>query len=209
LSDHDALFGAAFAFSAAIQPGPLLVFLFSRAAATGWKRTLPASLCPLISDVPVAVLVLLVLGRLPAAAQQVLRTAGGFLLIYLAWSAARRWRSPAESSAANPSSAPRTLLQAAMVNVLNPNPYLGWALVLGPAVTAAWHRHPGNAVALLVAFYGTMITTLAALVVLFGTARFLGVRAQRALVGVSALILAALGVYQLVVGLGALGVPRL
>jgi threonine/homoserine/homoserine lactone efflux protein len=130
-----------------------------------------------------------------------LRTAGGFLLVYFAWSASRQLRRPLEPSSADIGSAPRTLVQAALVNVLNPNPYLGWALVLGPAVAAAWHDHPGNAVALIVSFYGTMVATLAGFVFLVGTARFLSARAQRVLVGLSALSLAALGVYQLVVSL--------
>src|SRR5512143_1496260 len=82
--------GIGFAFSAAVQPGPLQAFLLSRVAATGWKRTLPASLSPLLSDIPIALLVLLLLGRLPAAAQPVLRASGGFLLIYLAWSTIRQ-----------------------------------------------------------------------------------------------------------------------
>ena len=199
------LLGIGFAFAAAIQPGPLQAFLLSRVAVIGWKRTLPASLSPLLSDIPIALLVLLVLGRLPPVAQQLLRIAGGLLLIYFAWSTIRRLWGPVESSAGNRLSAPRTLLQAALVNVLNPNPYLGWALVLGPAVTATWHQHPERAVALVVAFYGTMVATLAAVVFLFGTARFLSTRAQRALVGVSALILVALGVYQLVVSIPKLG----
>jgi len=198
------IFGSGFAFAAAIQPGPLQAYLLARVAAAGWKRTLPAVLAPLISDIPIAVLVLLVLGRLAAGAQQGLRAAGGVLLLYLAWAALRQLRRPTEREAAAPPSAPRTLLQAVLVNVLNPNPYLGWALVLGPAAVAAWHRHPASAVALVVAFYGTIVATLAALVLLFGTASFLSARARRGLVAASAAALAALGVYQL-----AISVPRL
>jgi len=125
--------GIGFAFSAGVQPGPLQAFLLSRVAATGWKRTLPASLSPLLSDIPIALVVLLVLGRLPEVGQLVLRAAGGLLLIYLAWSTIRQLNRTSAPSAEARHSAPRTFLQAALVNVLNPNPYLGWALVLGPA----------------------------------------------------------------------------
>ena len=195
------LLGIGFAFAAAIQPGPLQAFLLSRVGAIGWKRTLPASLSPLLSDIPIALFVLLVIGQLPPVAQLSLRTAGGFLLIYFAWSTVRQLHRSLEFSTANLSSAPRTLLQAALINLFNPNPYLGWTLVLGPAVVTAWHHHPGNAVALLVAFYGTMVATLAAFVFLVGTARFLSARVQRALVGLSAICLAALGVYQLAISI--------
>jgi threonine/homoserine/homoserine lactone efflux protein len=92
---------------------------------------------------------------------------------------------------------PRTLLQAAMVNILNPNPYLGWSLVLGPAFLTAWHQYPMNAVVLLAAFYATMLVVLAAIIYLFGTTRFLSSEGRRVLILVSALILAVMGVYQL------------
>ena len=197
--------GIGFAFSAGVQPGPLQAFLLSRVAATGWRRTLPASLSPLLSDIPIALVVLLVLGRLPEVGQLVLRAAGGLLLIYLAWSTIRQLNRTSAPSAEARHSAPRTFLQAALVNVLNPNPYLGWALVLGPAAGAAWREQPAWAVALVVAFYGTLVLTLAAFIFLFGTARFLSPRAQRGLVWASGLCLAALGVYQLAVSVPKLG----
>lgn len=190
------LFGSSYAFSAAVQPGPLQAFLISRVAATGWKRTLPACLAPLISDVPIALLVLVVLGQLSATAQNILRASGGGLLLYLAYVALSQWRHP--SAPESPSSAPRTLLDAVLVNVLNPNPYLGWALVLGPSTLAAWHENPWHAVALVGSFYGTMIAVLALFILLVGTAGFLGSRGRRALVGASAVALAGLGLYLLV-----------
>ena len=192
------LVGGGFAFAAAVQPGPLQAFLVSRVAATGWKRTLPACLAPLISDVPIAVLVLLVVGQFSANVQHLLRASGGGLLLYLAYVAFRQWRHPGATDTHR--SAPRTLLDAVLVNVLNPNPYLGWALVLGPLALAAWHEHPSHAVALLGAFYGTMVAMLALFILLVGTVRFLGSRGQRALVAVSTLALAGLGLYLLVTG---------
>jgi len=73
--------GGGFAFAAAVQPGPLQAYLLSQVAARGWRRTLPAALAPLLSDGPIALLVLLVLGRLSVGAQQALRAAGGVLLL--------------------------------------------------------------------------------------------------------------------------------
>jgi len=57
------LLGAGLAFAAVVQPGPLQAFLLARAAAHGWRRTLPAALSPVVSDGPIALLVILVLGR--------------------------------------------------------------------------------------------------------------------------------------------------
>jgi hypothetical protein len=50
----------------------------------------------------------------------------------------------------------------------------------------------------MLAFYATMVIVLAGIIVLLGTTRFLGPRGRRALVLVSAIILAALGLYQLI-----------
>jgi len=200
--------GGGLAFAAAVQPGPLQAYLLSRVAAIGWRRTLPASLAPLLSDGPIALLALLILGRLSPVAQAVLRTAGGVLLLYLAQRAFRNWRANGPDSQEKREKAPRTLLEATLVNILNPNPYLGWSLVLGPVVVAAWRESPGEGVAVVVAFYATMVTMLAASIFAFGSARLLGRKLQRILLLVSALILASLGVYQLVMGVQSLNTGR-
>jgi threonine/homoserine/homoserine lactone efflux protein len=196
--------GSGLAFAAVIQPGPLQAFLLSRATAEGWRGTLPAALSPLLSDGPIALLVLLVLGRLPEAGQQVLRAAGGLLLLALAWSTARSLRADRASPAPPRDAVPRTLLQAAAVNLLNPNPWLAWTLVLGPTVVSAWQQAPALAVAFVAAFYGVMVTGLGLFILVASTARFLSPRAQRALVGLSAAVLAALGAWQLFAGLRAI-----
>lgn len=196
------LLGGGLAFAAAIQPGPLQAFLFARVASSGWRRAMPAALSPLLSDGLVAMVVLLVIGRLPTTFQHLLRAAGGVLLVYLAWVSFDRSRAPLSGSGScRRTSAPHTLLQAAAVNVLNPSPYLAWALVIGPTVVTAWRTTPARALAFLAAFYATMVATLGALVVLFGATSLLGARTQRVLIAVSALVLAAVGLYQLAAGL--------
>ncbi len=199
------ILGGGFAFAAVLQPGPLQAFLLSRAASAGWKRTLPAALSPLLSDGPIALLVLFALGRIPPIGQQALRAAGGLLLLYLAWTATRQARSGTSPLEPDRSSGPRTLLQAVMVNLLNPNPYLGWALVLGPSAVSAWRESPVHAAILLTAFYGVMVVGLAVFIVLAGMVRLLPRRAHRALVYASAAILAALGIWQLVLGVRSIG----
>lgn len=191
------LFGGGYAFASGVQPGPLQAFLLSRVAESGSRRTLPASLAPLVSDGPIAFLVLLVLKRLPEDMGRILQAAGGLLLLYLAAVAFRQWKRQSVGASDSRTPAPRTLLQAAAVNILNPNPYLGWSLVLGPKALSAWSRNPAYAVALIVAFYATMVTTLALTVLLFGATSFLCPRGRRTLLFLSAGTLAALGLFQL------------
>ena len=202
---EELLIGAGFAFAAAVQPGPLQAYLLASVTRNGWKRTLPASLSPLISDGPIALLSLIVLRGLPELARRLLQTAGGMFLLYLAWPTFRQWSRQRMTESKLPDSAPRTILQAATVNILNPNPYLGWSLVLGPAVIRAWQHIPANAVALIVAFYATLVIALSGTILAFGTTRFLGTGFRRALILISAIVLAMLGIYQLVSGV--IGAP--
>ena len=196
------LFGGGFAFAACVQPGPLQAFLLTSVARSGWKRTLPAALAPLVSDGPIAVLALLVLRRLSPELAGALQVAGGVLLLGLAALAIRQWRRRDAGGERAGSSGPQTLIQSVAVNVLYPAPYLGWSLVLGPAAVRAWAAAPSHAVALVAAFYGTLVVTLALTILLFGTTTILGPRGRRVLLLVSAVTLAALGVYQLLMGLG-------
>jgi threonine/homoserine/homoserine lactone efflux protein len=189
------IIGGGLGFTAAIQPGPLQAFLISRVSAYGWRRTLPASLAPVLSDGPIALVALLFLSQLPPITFSILQVAGGVLLMYLGVSALRQWRRAEDMAQVD--SEPRTLLAAVLVNLLNPNPYLGWALVLGPAALAAWGERPVYAVGLIVTFYGLMVLMMALFIVLVGTVRFLGSQAQRVLLGISAILLTGLGLYLL------------
>ena len=193
------ILGMAYAFAAAVQPGPLQTYLISQTLSHGWRRTLPAAFSPLISDGPVIVLVLLVLSRVPAWLAQGLRLAGGVFVLYLAWGAARAWRGYGTQKMAP---APSSLLRAALVNVLNPNPYISWSLVLGPLLLKGWREAPANGVALLVGFYGTMVLSLAGTIALFAAARNLGPRVTRVLIGLSSVALACFGCYLLWSGVG-------
>ena len=198
------ILGATYGFAAAVQPGPFQTYLVSSTLSHGLRRTLPGVLAPLMSDVPIVLLVLLVLTRVPPPALQVLRLAGGVFLLYLAHGAFTRFRTY-RSPAAGPSAQPaQTLVKAAVVNLLNPNPYISWSLVLGPLLLQAWRAAPSHAVALLASFYITMIATTAAILVPFAGARALGPRAGRTMVGISALALAAFGLYQLWAGVASL-----
>ena len=194
--------GAGLGFAAAVQPGPFQAYLVAETLIQGWRRAAPAVLAPLVSDVPIVALVLIVLSRLPDLLVRALQVAGGVFLLYLAVGAARSaYRYGSGTGAA----ARLTFTKAVFVNLLNPNPYLGWGLVLGPMTITAWRRDPRFAIALVVAFYGSLVLGTAAIVALLAAARLLGPRVGRGLVAVSALGLAGFGVYQLWSGLTAGG----
>jgi len=194
------LLGAVYAFAAAVQPGPFQAYLISSTLAHGLRRTLPAVLAPLLSDVPIISLVLLVLTQVPQSVVSALRLAGGVFLLCLAARALAAYRRYESPRAGPPARAARTVLEAVIINLLNPGPYLSWSLVLGPLLLEAWRAAPAYGIALLASFYGTMIAATAVILVPFAGARALGPRIGRVMLGVSAAALAAFGVYQIWTG---------
>jgi threonine/homoserine/homoserine lactone efflux protein len=92
-------------------------------------------------------------------------------------------------------------MHAALVNFLNPNPYLAWSLVMGPLLLKGWRETPLNGIALLVGFYTTMIVGSMGIIVLFASAKRFDFRVTRILIGLSAIALGCFGAYQLLSGI--------
>ncbi len=190
------MIGATYAFAAAVQPGPFQAYLISSTMINGLRRTLPAVCAPILSDIPIVCLVLLVLTQVPPLLVHVLQFAGGLFLIYLAVGALKAYRNYRHALTSPPAPIRRTVLKAVLVNLLNPNPYLSWALILGPLLLKAWHQAPADGIALVTAFYLTMVFATAVVLVPFAAAGSLGPRVARMLVGVSGIALALFGLYQ-------------
>jgi threonine/homoserine/homoserine lactone efflux protein len=194
------IMGITFGFAAGVQPGPLQTFLISRSLSHGWRHTLPSACVPIVSDIPIVVLVLLVLNQLPAWAGNVLHLAGGLFLLFLAFGAYRSFRHYTLDQTALSQSARQSFLKAVTVNLLNPNPYIAWSLVMGPLFLKGWREAPGNGVALMAGFYGCLIATMAGIILVFSAMRMLGTKVSRVLVGISVVALACFGIYQLWLG---------
>ena len=192
--------------TAAAQPGPLQAFLLSQTLKNGWRRTIWAAFAPLISDGPILVLVLLALTRLPDWFLILLRLGGGLFLLYLAWGAYQVFRL-VQSARLNQSEAHSTqqsILKAALMNFLSPNPYIFWGTIAGPILIAAWRETAVNGLAFILGFYGFLIGGFMAFVILFAAAKRLDEKVSRVLSGISAVALFLFGLYQLYLGLSAL-----
>jgi threonine/homoserine/homoserine lactone efflux protein len=191
------IIGITYAFTAVVQPGPFQVFLLSQTLSKGWRRALPAAFGPLISDLPVILLTLLLLSTIPQHFIGILQIAGGLFLLYLAFNAYKTWRDFDSPKPSPLHSNQQTLLSAVIVNLLNPNPYLGWSLVLGPLLLKGWHQNPSYGIVLLVSFYATLTIGMIITILFFAAAGKFGSRLNRLLVGISAVALSCFGFYEL------------
>lgn len=156
---------------------------------------------PLISDGPIIALCLLVLSQVPVWFQRFLYIAGGLFVLYLAYGAYRSWKNFNSTITAAESGTQQNILKAALMNVLSPGPYIFWSLVTGPILLRGWRETPIHGVGFLAGFYITIVSGIAAIILVFGAARELGPKVNRALIGVSAIALFCFGLYQLWLGI--------
>ncbi len=190
------IFGMSFAFAAAVQPGPLQTYIISQVLKKGWKASIPLAFSPIISDIPISILTLYLLSNVPDIFINGLRIIGGLFLFFLAYKAYISWKTYIETENNLNKNSKLTFFNAVLVNLLNPGPYIGWSLILGPLVLEAWSLAPKIGIALILCFYLTMIITLIGIIILFGFARELGPKVSKSIIGISSLGLFAFGIYQ-------------
>lgn len=196
--------GLTLGISAAATPGPFQAFLLSRSAQRGWRRTLPAAFSPLLSDGPIIALTVLLLSTIPAGLLDGLRLAGGLFLLYLAKNAYRAAQQALTGMEVVQHAPTGSLLQAAVINILNPNPYIFWSLIGGPVLLECWRKGLPYCLSFLGGIYGALIGGCACLIILFATASRLGRRFNQALLYFSSFALALFAAFQLATALSSL-----
>ncbi len=190
------IFGISYAFACVVQPGPFQAFLFSQSLTNGWRKTFPLVFAPLFSDLPIIILVLFVLTNVPLVVLRIFQCFGGLFLLFLAFKAYKARHKLNKSDKQNISQY-GNLFKAVLVNLLNPNPYLGWSLVMGPMLLNGWRGNPKNGLALLIGFYSSLIIYSIVMIVLFATAGNLGPRINRISLYISVIAFVFFGFYQL------------
>lgn len=190
------IFGLTLAFASVIQPGPFQAFLFSQSLTHGWRKTIPLVFAPLLSDIPIIVLVVFILMNIPHQFLLILQCFGGLFLLYLAFTSYKTWH---KLNRNDKQYIPyqRNFLKAVLVNLLNPAPYLGWSLIMGPLLIKGWTENPINGIVLLIGFYGSMMIYSMVMVILFAAAGNSGPRSNRISTGISIIALVIFGCYQL------------
>lgn len=195
------VFGVTYAFAAAVQPGPFQTFIISQTLKNGWKKTLSAAFAPVLSDGPIIVLVLFILTNVPVWFLQVLQICGGLLLLYLAIKSYQAFREYDAGKVKEDDISDKTLLKAILVNAINPAPYIGWSLIMGPTFLKGYNEAPVNGISLIISFYVILVLSQMGIILLFGIARNLGPKVTHITLGIASAALAGFGVYQLWMGI--------
>ncbi len=195
--------GLGYGGTAAAQPGPFQAYLLAQTLKNGLRSTLVAAFAPLLSDGPIVLLVLLVLTQMPDWFVSVLRFAGGFFLLYLAYKAYRSGQMVVgEDTAVSPppTHKKQSIREAALMNMLSPNVYLFWSTIAGPIFLDGWQQAPAYGLAFLLGFYGALIGGFMGFVLLFGILGQASPRLNRVLSLVSAVALFCFGLFQIWLG---------
>lgn len=193
--------GVLLGFAAAIAPGPLQALFLAQTMATGWRRTMPAALAPLLSDGPIILVVLLILTQVPEQLIRFVRIAGGLFLVSLAYTTLKRLLQENTARSSEPSLASGSLIKATMTNLLNPNPYIFWATVSGPILLDALSESPLHVFSFLLGFYLLLVGGFMAIITIFASGRRLAPQHVPKFLGLAALALGLFGLYQLFTGI--------
>lgn len=147
--------------SAAALPGPLQAYLANITLLYGWRRAAFILLAPIITDTPIVIVVVFLLGQLPEGVIPIIRLTGGILLLWIAWGAWQGWKrgdSIGGDGGAPSDGRVRAILGTAiLMNLLSPGPYLFWTTVNGPLLREALAISVLHGAAFVLSFYGVFL----------------------------------------------------
>lgn len=158
---ESALLGVALGLFAGMVPGPFLTLVVTTALRSGLEAGLKVALIPLGTELPVALVTVFVLTRLPYPALRWIGLAGGLLVLYMAWSVERDARHVTLEEGGTATPVRGHYLRVALVGVLAPAPWIFWFLIAGPLFLSRWNVSPLHAVGFLAAFFAAFVGTMA------------------------------------------------
>ena len=145
-----------------LAPGPLMTLVLTQTLRHGAREGIKTALAPLITDGPIIAVLLVFLDEV-AAIKPLIGAIGIAGTLYLLWLAWESWTSPPPSAADVSTAAPRSIVRGALVNLLNPNPYLFWLTAGTPMLVKAWRQGWIVAAAFIAIFFLCLVGSKIAL----------------------------------------------
>lgn len=164
------LAGLSIGLAAGISPGPLQALVVTSTARSGFGAGWRVAAAPLLTDAPIVTIALFAVGSLPEGWVRGLALIGGVIVI-----AFGLWElrfAHGDSVSEEPSRAgSRALWQGALVNAINPHPWVFWIAAGAPALIRAWRLAPWRGAAFVAGFYVTLIGSKVALAAVVAAGR--------------------------------------
>ncbi|MGD8513220.1 MAG: LysE family translocator [Deltaproteobacteria bacterium] len=163
------LLGVVLGLSAGLAPGPLLAFVISQTLKYNVKEGLKVALAPLITDVPIILVALFLLTKLSnfKMVLGIISFLGGAFILYLSYESIQTQPLEVEYQETKAHS----FKKGAMVNALNPHPYLFWFSVGSPTMLKAQAESNLGAVAFVTSFYVCLVGSKICLALVVGKSR--------------------------------------
>lgn len=184
--------GLGLGLAAGVSPGPLLTLTLTSTLERGFAAGLRVAVAPLLGDLPVVVLSLGALAAAPEGFLGAIGLVGGLFVVYLGLDGLRKSATPLALGGGQAISPAVDLWRGALVNLLNPNPWLFWLTVGGPRSVSLWRdESPLLAVGFFALFYTGLVGSKIALAALAarGRRRLAGPWYRRILVGCGLLLI--------------------
>ncbi len=123
--------GFAIGVSTALSPGPLMALVIGETLSHGLAAGAVIAMTPVLTDLPMIVVSVLFAksGQIPPWALGIISLSGAGLLMHIGWQNLHVRQQQLQSGTLT---VKKSLLQAMMVNVLNPYPYIFWFSIATP-----------------------------------------------------------------------------
>lgn len=161
--------GITLGLAAGMAPGPLMTLVIAQTLRHGIREGLLAAIAPLVTDVPIVLLLFFVLRELPGLLLGGLGMVGALYALFLAYETART--DTLEEVAAE--TAPSSLRRGALANFLNPHPYLFWGTMGVPYVLGVQEKSVVAPWGFIASFYLLLVGSKVAVAVVAGRYRSL------------------------------------
>ena len=161
--------GVVFGLSAGFAPGPLLTLVITQTLQHNMREGVKVAMAPLITDLPIILVTLALLSRLSHFDRLLglISLAGAGYILYLASESIRT--GPVTLDEARDE--PRSFRKGALINALNPHPYLFWATVGAPHLLKSGQEELLAPFLFLLGFYVFLVGSKVFLAVVVGKSR--------------------------------------
>lgn len=169
--------GLSIGLGSGVAPGPLTGLAISTTLRSGFGSGLRIAIAPLISDSVIILLSLTLVSQLPDGAITVLGIVGAIVVaafgIEILWSAHKMRKTDIQMGSQSPAKLQRlpVVAQGALINFLNPAPWIFWITAGSTILIGFWRESPSQAYIFLLAFYLMLVGAKVAIVVALAATR--------------------------------------